>query len=123
MQSHKRILRYVFGFHDVAQHIGGAAGDSRQVTAHQRCPRAGIARGGAGEVQASKLRPAQFGSVPGFRFDLTFLSKSGLEMDGLVAAAVIEDKLYLILYTGARIHYYPKYRDHVEQLLASIEMI
>ncbi len=82
-----------------------------------------IARAGAGEVQASKLRPAQFGSVPGFRFELTFLSKSGLEMDGLVAAAVIEDKLYLILYTGARVHYSPKYRDHVEQLLVSIEMI
>lgn len=44
-------------------------------------------------------------------------------MDALVAGAAIEDKLYLILYTGARIHYYPKYRDHVEQLLASIEMI
>lgn len=82
-----------------------------------------IARAGAGEVQASKLRPARFGSVQGFRFELTFLSKSGLEMDGLVAGAAIEDKLYLILYTGARIHYYPKYRDHVEQLLGSIEMI
>ncbi len=44
-------------------------------------------------------------------------------MDGLVAGAAIEDKLSLILYTGARIHYYPKHRDHVEQLLASIEMI
>ncbi len=82
-----------------------------------------IARAGAGEVQASRLRPAQFGSVPGFRFELTFLSKDGLEMQGSAAGAVLEDKLHLILYTGARIHYYPKYRDHVEQLLDSIEMI
>ncbi len=82
-----------------------------------------IARAGAGEVEAGNLRPAQFGSVPGFRFELTFLSKNGLEMAGSAAGAAIEDKLYLILYTGARIHYYPKYRDQVEQLLDSIEMI
>ena len=56
MQPHKRILRYVFGLHDVAQHIGGAAGDSRQVTAHQRCPRAGIARGGAGDTARISCR-------------------------------------------------------------------
>ena len=82
-----------------------------------------IARAGAGEVQASKLRPARFGSIPGFRFELSFLTSDGLEKNGLAAGAVIEDKLYLILYTGARLHYYPKYWDHVEQLLVSIEML
>ena len=82
-----------------------------------------IVRAGAGQVKAGNLRPAQFGSVSGFRFELTFLSKDGLEMRGSAAGAVLEDKLHMILYTGARVHYYPKYRDHVEQLLTSIEMI
>ncbi len=50
-------------------------------------------------------------------------SSNELDIDGSAAGAAIEDKLYLILYTGARIHCYPKYRDHVEQLLASIKMI
>ena len=44
-------------------------------------------------------------------------------MDGLVAAAAIEDKLSLILIYRLGFTNYPKYRDHVEQLLASIEMI
>jgi hypothetical protein len=44
-------------------------------------------------------------------------------MSGLAAGAVIEDALYLILYTGARVYYFPKYRDDVERLLGSIQMI
>lgn len=80
-----------------------------------------IARGGAGEVGSSNLRPAQFGAVQGFRFELTFLTSEGLEVDGLAAGAVIEEKLHLIIYTGARAYYYPKYRDAVERMIGSIE--
>ncbi len=82
-----------------------------------------LGRAGAAEVEARGLQPAQFGSVPGFRFELTFATGNGLEMSGLAAGAVIEDVLHLILYTGARIHYFPKYREEVERLLGSIEMI
>ncbi len=82
-----------------------------------------LARAGAGDVEPGNLRPARFGSVPGFRFELSFLSADGLEMQGLAAGAVIEDKLHLILYTGARLHYFPKYRDPVERMIGSIEMV
>jgi hypothetical protein len=82
-----------------------------------------IARAGASDVQASKLRPMQFGSVPGFRFDLSFLTEDGLEKSGVAAGATIEDELHLILYTGARAYYFPKYLGPVENLIGSIEMI
>ncbi len=82
-----------------------------------------LGRAGAANLEARGLQPAQFGAVPGFRFELTFATAQGLEMSGLAAGAVIEDKLHLILYTGARIHYFPKYREDVERLLGSIEMI
>ncbi len=82
-----------------------------------------LGRAGAAEVAARGLRPARFGAVPGFRFELSFATANGLEMSGLAAGAVIEDALHLILYTGARVHYFPKHRDDVEHLLGSIEMI
>ena len=82
-----------------------------------------LGRAGAADLQARGLQPAQFGSVPGFRFELTFATGNGLEMSGLAAGAVIDDALHLILYTGARIHYFPKYREDVERLLGSIEVI
>jgi hypothetical protein len=82
-----------------------------------------LGRTGAADLEAQGLQPAQFGPVPGFRFELSYATANGLEMSGLAAGAVIEDELHLILYTGARVHYFPKYRNDVERLLGSIEMI
>lgn len=80
-----------------------------------------IAADGAGNVTASNLRPFQFGGLPGFRFDLEFLSANGLELEGIAAGVTKDEKLYLILYTGARSHYFEKHKMHVEQILQSIQ--
>lgn len=80
-----------------------------------------LSRAGASTVEGRNLRPSDFGSSPGFRFELSFLDADGLETDGMVCGTVIEKRLYMILYTGARIHYFPKYRDEVERIIQSIE--
>lgn len=72
-------------------------------------------------VEATNLRPAKFGAKPGFRFEMRFQSAQGLEFDGLAIGTVSDGVLYMIIYTGARDHYFPKYRDQVEQIIASIE--
>jgi hypothetical protein len=79
-------------------------------------------RAGAARVDASNLRPWRFGGRDGFRFDLAFVDAGGLEMNGLVAGVVDGGKLYLIVYSGARAHYYPKYVQQVERVLGSIEI-
>lgn len=80
-----------------------------------------LAKLGGGNVESSNLDPIEFGSEPGFRFDLSFLTTDGLEMDGIVAGAVMDEKLYLILYTAVRQYYFQKYRDPVERLIGSIQ--
>lgn len=77
---------------------------------------------GAQKVEATNLRPEKFGDLQGFRFEMSFLSKEGLEEQGLVIGAVVEEKLYLIMYTGVRAYYYPKHEEHVEQIIQSIQM-
>ncbi len=72
-------------------------------------------------VDARNLRPANFGAMPGFRFDMRFQSASGLEYDGIAVGTVADGVLYMIIYTGARAHYYPKYLEEVERIIASIE--
>lgn len=74
-------------------------------------------------VKAIRLRPARFGSQPGFRFDLEFLTSNGLEMEGRVIGAVIDKKLHLIMYYGTRRVYFPKHLHDVEKLFASIKMV
>jgi len=73
-------------------------------------------------VQPSNLRPFQFGSHAGFRFELSFLSEEGLEYDGFVVGTIKDEKLYLICYTGTREYYYPKFKETAEHIIASVQM-
>ena len=77
---------------------------------------------GAVGVEAANLRPWAFGSLDGFRFDLDFVDDAGLEHDGIVVGAVASDQLYLIMYTGTRKYYFPKYRGYFESIVASVEL-
>jgi hypothetical protein len=80
-----------------------------------------VQRSGGARVEASGLRPWKLGRVSGFRFELDFLNESGLEMQGVVAGAVDDGRLYLIAYTGTRAHYFPKYLPAVERILESVD--
>ena len=82
-----------------------------------------IAAWGGGAIEASGLRPMAFGGHDGFRFEMTLITADGMEKDAIVAGAVIGEKLHLIIYSGARMHYFPKYRDAVEGIIASIQPI
>lgn len=82
-----------------------------------------LSRAGASQVAARGLRPADFGDAPGFRFEFGFVDANGLDGEGIAGGAVIEARLYLILYTGSRAHYFPKYKDDVDRLLDSVETI
>lgn len=76
---------------------------------------------GYADVRAENLRPFQFGSLPGFRFELQYLSAEGLERNGIAAGTTSGEKLYLILYTGTRSHYFDKHKPHVERMLQTIQ--
>ncbi len=82
-----------------------------------------LSRLGNNAVEAKHLRPASFGTLPGFRFELSYFSPTGLRFDGMAVGTVNRGVLYMILFTGARKYYFPKYRDVVERLFESIEFI
>lgn len=77
---------------------------------------------GAQKIETEYLKPFSFGDHQGFRFELSFLTANGLEKQALVVGSVIEDKLYLIVYSGTRAYYFPKYRTEVENLISSIKI-
>ena len=68
------------------------------------------------------LRPVYFEGQPGFRFEVRFLAANGLEYEGFVVGTQIDQRLYLIVYSGAREFYYPRYKDAAEKLVASIRL-
>lgn len=77
---------------------------------------------GAQRVEAKNLRPAPFGSLEGFRFELEFMSERGLKKQGAVIGTVVDQSLYLIIYTGAAMHYFRMYLDEFEAIVDSIQV-
>jgi hypothetical protein len=77
---------------------------------------------GSQQVEARNLRPAHFGSAEGFRFELDFMNADGLNKEGIVVGTIINQSLYLIIYTGTRIHYFPRYAREFEDIVSSIEI-
>ncbi len=72
-------------------------------------------------AETSNLRPAQFGGMNGFRFDLAFTLKDEVPRKGIVAGAIKDGKLYMIAYQGPRIFYFDKYEPVVERVIASVQ--
>ncbi len=68
---------------------------------------------GEGEVavETSNLRPHKFGETDGFMFDMEVTVSDGPDYGGITGAFVADDKLYLIVYLGARPYYFEKHRD------------
>lgn len=57
-------------------------------------------------AKGSNIRPAQFGGVPGFKFDFTFVNKDEVDRSGVGYAAVKDGRLYMIFYSGTKLHHY-----------------
>lgn len=86
---------------------------------------AGIRAGSinAATIDVKNLRPADFGRLPGFRFDFSFLSKEGLERQGIAFGSIHEGKLLLMVYTGTREYYFEKHRQEVETIFSSVQLM
>jgi len=72
-------------------------------------------------IEMHNLRPADFGGVPGFRFEITMTLKDELPRKAIVAGAIKNDRLYMILYEGARVYYFDKYVDVAQRIIDSVQ--
>lgn len=74
-------------------------------------------------LQASNLRPAQFGGVEGMRFDAVLTSGNGLVYQGLFGAVERKGKLTHFFWLAPREHYYGRDAEAVERMIASIRFV
>jgi hypothetical protein len=86
---------------------------------------AGIRAGSinAATIDVKSLRPADFGRLPGFRFDFSFQSKEGLERQGTAFGTIHEGKLLLMVYSGTKEYYFSKHKQDVETIFSSVELM
>jgi len=76
-----------------------------------------------GQMRSAGLRPASFGPVTGFRFDLTFTNEDGLQFKGTALFAERSGKLDLMLFIAPAEFYFDHYAPAVDQVFASIRVM
>jgi hypothetical protein len=79
-------------------------------------------RAGVLDMKTRGLRPARFGGADGFRFEFTYSLEDGLEREGLAAGMLRGGKLYMIVYSGTRLHFFGKYKAVAERVIASVRL-
>jgi len=79
-------------------------------------------KGGAVEFRTLSLQPRPFLGANGFQFDYEHLDGDELWRKGRAVGAVIDGRLYLILFDAARSHYYGTILPDFESIVASAQL-
>lgn len=79
-------------------------------------------RGGAVEFTTLSLQPRQFLGANGFQLDYEHLDTDELKRQGRAVGAVINGRLYLILFDAAKSHYYPDALPDFEAVVTSARL-
>jgi len=64
-------------------------------------------------VETSNLRPHRYADNQGFLFDMDILLTDGPDYGGIAGGFVADNKLYLMVFLGAKPYYFEKHRDEV----------
>jgi len=73
-------------------------------------------------LESRNLRPVSFGGTEGFRFEAGYTGADEVESEMAIAGAISGGKLYLLVYRGARLHYFTKYLPEFERIVASARL-
>ena len=80
----------------------------------------GLLMAGMVNVQATNLRPVDFGGREGLRFDFSSSTTEGLAYQGMVAAFEHEKGLALAVFLAPREYYYPRDAAKVSRMLDTL---
>lgn len=80
-------------------------------------------RGGSVQFEVTGIQPRTFLGRPGFQFDYKRLGGDEVARRGRGAAAVIGNRLYMIVFDAAALHYFPAAADEVERILSSARLL
>ena len=78
-------------------------------------------RGGSVDYRTLSLAPRPFLGAPGFQYDFEHLDSDELWRKGRAVGAVIDGRLYMILFDAARSHYYDAALPDFEAMVASAQ--
>ncbi|MCW0234591.1 MAG: hypothetical protein OJJ21_13405 [Ferrovibrio sp.] len=73
-------------------------------------------------AKGSNIQPADFGGTAGFKFDFQYVAKDEVDRSGVGYAAVKDGKLYLIFFSGTKLHHFPMRRASALRIMESAKI-
>jgi hypothetical protein len=80
-------------------------------------------RGGAVDFKMTSLAPRPFLGVNGFQYDYEHLDSDEVRRRGRAVGAIVNGRLYLILFDAARSHYYNALLPDFEAIVNSARRV
>jgi hypothetical protein len=80
-------------------------------------------RGGAIDFTTTSLTPRSFLDANGFQYDFEHLDSDEVRRKGRAVGAIVDGKLYMILYDAARSHYFDASLPDFEAIVASARRV
>jgi len=77
--------------------------------------------GGASPFARKEISLVAFGGVPGFKCDFAYERSGAVSMRGVAYGAVVDKRLYLIVYSAPATYFFEKRLPQMEALVSSIE--
>ena len=110
-------LRFFKGIGDGEPMFAAPPGDERRPRFRIAMTTTEVAR-----VTPKNLRPATFGTASGFRFEMNYFTRDGVHREALVAGAVFDRRLHVIVYDGTSLYHVGKYRADAERVIDSVKL-
>jgi len=80
--------------------------------------------GNGGHFELGTLAPARVSDAPGFRFDFGYIGHNDeVERSGTAVGAIVDGRLYLMIYVAPRGHYYDLGQPGAARLMNSLRII
>ena len=81
-----------------------------------------LVQSNATNVKGGVFEPRKFAGHDGFRFNVTFFDKNGLQIKGFVEGAKAKGKLFVVFNYGSKLYYYDKHLKNVENMIQSAQI-
>ena len=82
-----------------------------------------IKRMRAQKIEIKNVRPYKTNYTEGFRVEFSLLTENGLAKTGSSYAVLKDERLFMVIYMGANIHYYDKGKDDFEEIIRSLRVL
>lgn len=80
------------------------------------------AQAGASGFELTGIQPASFAGRPGFRFTYRFVGLADVSNDGVAVGAVVGGRLFLVSFSGTRLHHFRVLLPEVDRMIGRAEL-